>query len=478
VTQGHEEAGESQEPIVLPSVVASSMVKKLPMTIALLIGVIAVAFEQFAVNTAMPAVFDELGHERLFAWGFSAFMIGQVFAIVVGGRWCDRRGAFYPLSAGLFVFAFGVTMAATAPHIGPFLFARFVQGLGGGMLSVALMVVIAEAYGERQRATMMTVFSLCFLLPAFVGPIVAGKLAETLGWRWVFWAILPVIGASIALGAKPVWGIYGKRRIVRAEKNPVPTWAAAFAAVGVTALQWAGQNLGRRHVPATLFILALGIAVLVVAVPKLMPANFHRLGRGLPAVIGVRFLLQGSFAAAQAFMVKLLEDQRGMQLSEAGMSLTMGAAGYAVGAFLQSRNWLPLRRDQVIGGGTAFAAIGLGLISGYAFMTVDHYWVLVVGIMMCGLGMGMAVASTSLAVITLSQTGEVGRNTSSLQVADGLGSAFVAGLGGTVFAALHSRSSLEITYGSVYLVQVLFVVLAIGLSLRIGAVRNESSGAA
>jgi hypothetical protein len=217
--------------------------------------------------------------------------------------------------------------------------------------------------------------------------------------------------------------------------------------------------------------------VLVISLPKLMPPNFHRFRHGLPALIGVRFLLQGSFAAAQAFIVKLLEDQRGMQLTEAGMSLTMGAAGYVVGAFLQSRTWLPMRRDQVIVCGAASAAIGLGLMSGYAFMKVDHYAVLVVGIMMCGLGMGLSIASTSLAVITLSAPGEVGRNTSSLQVADGLGSAFLAGLGGTVFAGLHHRVPVEMTYGSVYAVLTVFVVAAVFLSLRIGSVRNESSGA-
>jgi hypothetical protein len=87
--------------------------------------------------------------------------------------------------------------------------------------------------------------------------------------------------------------------------------------------------------------------------------------------------------------------------------------------------------------------------------------------------MGLATASTSLAVMTLSAPGDQGRNGSSLNVYDALGSAIFIGVAGTIFAALHPSGNLALTFGVVEGSMVVVALLAVLTSLRIGVVRNE-----
>jgi drug/metabolite transporter (DMT)-like permease len=90
--------------------------------------------------------------------------------------------------------------------------------------------------------------------------------------------------------------------------------------------------------------------------------------------------------------------------------------------------------------------------------------------------MGLAVASTSLAVMTLSGPGQLGRNTSSLQVGDALGVALATGLAGSVFVALREQGNPQLTYGCLVGICLLCAIGAVGAALRIGPVRNDSAG--
>jgi hypothetical protein len=87
--------------------------------------------------------------------------------------------------------------------------------------------------------------------------------------------------------------------------------------------------------------------------------------------------------------------------------------------------------------------------------------------------MGLATSSGSLAVMSLSAVAEQGRNASSLNVADALGSGIFVGIAGSIFAALSSSGNLALTFGLLQLSMAVVGVLAVLTSRRIGVVRNE-----
>jgi MFS family permease len=211
----------------------------------------------------------------------------------------------------------------------------------------------------------------------------------------------------------------------------------------------------------------------LVSLPQLMPPGFLRFHRGLSQVIQTRGLLPGAFFGAEAFVPLMLVEQRSVPLFQAGAVLTVGAIGWTAGSWLQSRPWLRIRRDVLITLGCCSVTLGLALVALVAFLPALPYGFVAVSWILGGLGMGLATSSTSLAVMTLSTPGDQGRNGSSLNVYDALGSAIFIGLAGTIFAALHPSGNLTLTFGVVEASMAVVALLAVLTSLRIGVVRNE-----
>jgi hypothetical protein len=121
---------------------------------------------------------------------------------------------------------------------------------------------------------------------------------------------------------------------------------------------------------------------------------------------------------------------------------------------------------------------GLALVGLIALVPTIPYLLVAVSWIFAGLGMGLATSSTSLAVMSLSGAAVQGRNASSLNVYDALGSGILVGVAGTIFAALEPSGNLALTFGLVELSMAAVALLAALTSLRIGIMRNEFSAAA
>ena len=453
------------------SEVAAARVSQRALTIGLCATIVAIAFETISVATAMPVAARDLNGLSHYAWVFSLFLIGMLFATVVCGRLSDRIGPAKPLLAGLVIFLAGLVVAGTAQHMAQLLAGRLVQGLGSGAMNVAIFVCVAQAYSIKQRPKMFTYISTAWVLPAFVGPPASAWLTVHLSWHWVFFAVIPL---ALFGGVMALPSLLGMIRLSQpgsddAAYKPAPLWAAALLCAATAAMQLAGQRLDWIG----LGLLVVSLAMLLVALPQLMPPGFLRFRPGLSQVIQTRGLLPGAFFGGEAFVPLMLVEQRSVPLFQAGAVLTVGAVGWTAGSWLQARPWLRARRDRLITYGCCSVAIALALVGLIAFLPAIPYLFVAVSWVFGGLGMGLATSSSSLAVMSLSTAAEQGRNASSLNLYDALGSAIFVGIAGTIFAALHSTGNLALTFGLVELSMSTVALLAVLTSLRIGVVRNE-----
>ncbi len=434
--------------------------------------VVAVAFESIAVATAMPVAARDLNGLDYYAWSFSVFVIGMLFSTVVGGRLADRVGPARPLLGGLAVFALGLVVSGSATTMAQLIGGRFVQGLGGGVLNVSIFVCVAQVYGPKDRPRMFTYISTAWVLPAFVGPPVSAWLTQRLSWHWVFFAVLPLVALGGVLVLPTMLRLmrsFVPKLVAADARPPAPVWSAVVVSLAAAALQLAGQ---RRDLVG-LALLAGGLAGLLVGLPRLMPPGFLRFRRGISPVIMVRGLLPGAFFGGEAFLPLMLVEQRGVALVLAGATLTVGAVGWTTGSWIQSRPWLRLRRDRLVTIGCLSVALGLASVGVLALLPAVPFWLAGVGWIFAGFGMGLSVSSTSLAVMTLSEESEQGRNASSLNLFDALGSGIFVGIAGSLFNALRPSGDLALTFGVLLLSMMVVAVLAALTSLRIGTVRNE-----
>lgn len=443
-------------------------VSRRKLAVGLCTAVVAIAFETIAVATAMPVAARDLGRIEWYAWAFSLFLIGQLFATVAGGRLSDRLGPARPMIGGAVLFAVGLVIAGTAGHMIQLLAGRLVQGLGGGVMSVGIFVCIAHVFPERERPKMFSYISTAWVLPAFFGPPVSAWLTKALSWHWVFFAVLPLLVFAGVMVVPSLIRVHRSDRPEASEAKPVPLWAAGAAALGAASIQLAGQRTDWWSIP----LLVAGAVGLVLGLPRIMPPRFLRLAAGIPSTVMTRGLMAGAFFGAESFVPLMLVELRHVPLVLAGATLTMGSAGWTVGAWVQSRP-LHLRRDRIISLGTASLAIGLVLACAVAFFPGLWVGLMALSWIFGGLGMGLATASTSLVVMTLSAPNQQGRNASALQFGEALGASLFVGIAGTLFATLHPLGNGPATFGAVFAAMAVLAAGGLAVSLRIGLIPNE-----
>ncbi len=188
--------------------------------------VFLIAFEATAVGTAMPVAARELNGIPLYAFAFSAYFTTSLFAMVLSGQWADRRGPLQPLATGITAFGAGLLLSGAATGMWVFIAYRAVQGLGGGLVIVALYVVIGRAYPERIRPAILAAFAASWVIPSVVGPLASGTVTEHLGWRWVFVGIPALIVIPLALALPAI------RRTASGPTRPPPRSRTTAAASG------------------------------------------------------------------------------------------------------------------------------------------------------------------------------------------------------------------------------------------------------
>ncbi|MGY3202001.1 MFS family permease [Streptomyces sp. TE5632] len=406
---------------------------------ALSIGIVSVvlliAFEATAVGTAMPVAARELDGVSLYAFAFSGYFTTSLFGMVLSGQWSDRRGPLAPLAWGIASFAVGLLLSGTAGAMWPFILGRAVQGLGGGLVIVALYVVVGRAYPERLRPAIMAAFAASWVVPSIVGPLASGAVTEHLGWRWVFLGIPALVVFPLAL-ALP--------QIRRLASGPVGDGADAPASFdrrrirlalaisfGAGLLQYAAQDLRWF----SLLPGAAGVALLVPAVLGLLPHGTWRAARGLPSVVLLRGVAAGSFIAAESFVPLMLVTQRGLSPTLAGFSLAAGGVTWALGSWLQSRPRLEPYRERLTTLGMVLVAAAIAGAPSVLVPAVPAWATAVAWAFGC-LGMGLVISSTSVLLLQLSAPEEAGANSAALQISDGLSNVLLLAMGGAAFAAL------------------------------------------
>ncbi|CAL9292567.1 MULTISPECIES: MFS transporter [unclassified Streptomyces] len=405
---------------------------------ALSIGIVSVvlliAFEATAVGTAMPVAARELDGVPLYAFAFSAYFTTSLFGMVLAGQWADRSGPLGALASGIAAFGAGLVVSGTAGAMWPFILGRAVQGLGGGLVIVALYVVVSRAYEERLRPAIMAAFSASWVIPSIVGPLGAGTVTERLGWRWVFLGIPALVLLPLVLALPAI------RRLAAGPADPeapVPGFdrrrlrLALGISVGAGLLQYAGQDLRWLSVLPAL----AGAALLVPAVRGLLPRGTYLAARGLPSVVLLRGVAAGAFISAESFVPLMLVTQRGLTPTMAGLSIAVGGATWALGSYVQSRSRVEPYRERLMVLGMVLVAGAIAAVPAVLLPAVP-VWIVALAWGFGCFGMGMVISSTSVLLLKLSAPEEAGTNSAALQISDGLANVMLLAAGGAAFAAL------------------------------------------
>ncbi len=375
------------------------------------------AFESLATTTIMPNIVADLRAEAWFSIASGASLVTQLVANVLAGGLSDALGPKKVLFWGFGLFAAGLLISAFSPTIALFVLGRLIQGMGGGFVIVPLYVLIGAVAAPEHRPRFFALFSLSWVLPALVGPAIAGLIVTYWGWR-------PVFGAApfLALfGLIPLVSVL--RKIPTHARGTLPsprfTLLAVGAGIGVFLLQLSGTF---TSLPAMAVCALAGCVLTAFTLPHMLPRGAFRLRRGIPSLVMTRFFAMGALTGADVLLPLILQRVHGWNANHASLAVTVATISWAVGSTAQARIYSQERRLRLPLVGGLMLTLGICPLLALLIPGVP-IWAVLIAWSVAGTGMGLAHATISDLTLGQVDPAKHGRASSWLQVADSGGSA-------------------------------------------------------
>lgn len=152
-----------------------------------------VPFLLSAVGVALPVIGRELNASAVqLSLVQTALVLAISTLMLPAGRFADIYGRKRVFTAGIVLYTFTTLALALVNSIEVFIALRFVQGMGSAMVFSTSVAILTEVVppGKRGRAMGLVVANV--YIGMAIGPTLAGVIITQLGWRWVFFLMLPV----------------------------------------------------------------------------------------------------------------------------------------------------------------------------------------------------------------------------------------------------------------------------------------------
>ncbi len=158
----------------------------------ILLGMVASILMQTVLATVLPDIAKELGGAHLYAWVFSSYMVASTITIPIFAKLADLYGRKLIYLGGMVVFLIGSALCGTTTSMTSLIFFRIIQGLGAGALAPSAIALISYLFTIKERGKMFGLLASVQVLANVTGPILGGLVADNFGWRWAFFANLPI----------------------------------------------------------------------------------------------------------------------------------------------------------------------------------------------------------------------------------------------------------------------------------------------
>ncbi len=377
----------------------------------LLIAQLMVILDITAVNIALPTLAEDLQLTGSnISWTITSYSLIFGSLLLFGGRAADLLGRRRMFLTGLAVFTVSSLASAIAGTATTLFAARAGQGLGAALLSPAALAIIMTAFHGNQRAKALAAWGAVGGAGAAIGVLVGGLLTEFGDWRLIFYVNLPV-AAALAIAAakivpadteKPRWRGLDLRGAVLVTSS---LGAIVFAisqgqSAGWTSLQTLISGLGGLAGLAAFAVLERHTDAPLLRIERLAD---RAVGGGLVLMLATAGSIFGLFLLCSLYLQNVL----GMGPLATGLAFIPLALAAGIGAHAAGHI---VNRHGVRGplvGAFLVAAGGMTLLA-HVGETGSYVRDVLPGMLVAGLGLGVAVVSVSIAILTGAREDETG----------------------------------------------------------------------
>lgn len=352
-------------------------------------GLVWLSFADLGV--AIPTLATDLhAGANAMAWANNAFSLTIGTCVVIAGRLDDALGRRRMLVVGLVVFAAGCVVAALAPDVVVLVLGRVVMGVGGALILPATLALIPPEFTGTAALTAFSVWQAVAWGGQSLAPAFGGIVTEGVGWRWLFWLMLPLTALSVA-------GLLAFTPESRDEdaSGRLDYTGAATLAVAVFALLFALTQGPASGWLSPVILVSLLVAVVLAwvwlwwerRVPNPLFALRLFATRSYSGSLTANLVMNLVFAGLSYLLVQWLQVVLGYSAIEAGLLMLPATVGVFLTLPLGSR-WeaASTARTPIVRG---LPVLGLGTLGLAALGVVSPLVALSLGLLVVGLGLGI-----------------------------------------------------------------------------------------
>src|SRR5690348_12727597 len=383
---------------------------------------------------ALPSIGASLGFARQdLQWVLSGYALTFGGLLLLGGRAADLLGRRRVFMTGVLCFAAASLVCGLAWSPAALLAARVVQGAGAAIMTPTALSIISTTFTEgSERNKALGIWGALGGIGTTTAWLIGGPLVDGPGWRWIFFINVPIGLAALALS--PVLLRESRGSLARRSYDPAGaltiTGALVLLVYAVVKAPDAGWGDARTILPLAGSALLLAAFVLIESRhhAPLVPLSILR-SRTLAAANAVTVLI-GTVAVGMPFVLTLYAQRvLGYSALRFGVSSVVLAVAATAGAIAGQAAVLRAGFRPVAATGLALMGAG-SLVLTQVSVGGSYFPDIFSGLLLCGLGIGLAVVTATVAALAGVAEHEAGLasglSNTSLQIGTALGVAIVS----------------------------------------------------
>ncbi|TQM12062.1 DHA2 family efflux MFS transporter permease subunit [Pseudonocardia kunmingensis] len=266
----------------------------------LLVSSFVVILNETIMSVALPVLMVDLGVDAAVGqWLTAGFLLTMSVVIPITGFLIRRIPTRTLFGAAMILFSTGTLIAAVAPGFTVLLAGRVIQAGGTAIMLPLLMTTVMTLVPPARRGAVMGNISIVISVAPAIGPTVSGVVLSILGWRYMFWLVLPIALAALLLGLRRI------SNVGESTSAPIDVPSVVLAALGFGGLVYGLSSVGHSAEGASPVVLwaafVVGIAGLVAFVARQLV-----LQRSERALLDLRTFRARTFTVASAMMMLMM----------------------------------------------------------------------------------------------------------------------------------------------------------------------------
>lgn len=376
---------------------------------SLLAGLLALNFTFTVFVVALPTVAGQFHTSiTVLTWTMVGPLLAYGLAAPILGKTGDIFGHRRLYLIGLASAMISAVLTALAVNVDMLLFARTLDGIQGAATGAASGALINMVFVPEERVKAMGWWSLVGAGGPVIGVSLGSPIIAAFGWRALFWCQLVLIAVALVIVSSvlPRGRVFDNEDVeqkARARREfKKMDWLGSWAlSLSITALMLGlsvGPNLGWSSV-WTIALFVLSVVLLVVFIHRLRHAAnpfipvhyFKRRNFVMPMVLRAA----GNFAYFGGFFLfpLLMEQGYGYSIPRVGALAIARPITFAISSPIAG--YVAMRvgeRVSAIAGAT-FLTASLAIFS--LLDPSSGAWMVILALALSGLGMGVAMPSSS-----------------------------------------------------------------------------------